>query len=372
MIEPASAALVAACFKPTYASARAAFLEAADRAQARTDLLINDRAKGPDGSTLTTDVAVLGPADADEALVIVSGTHGPEGFVGSAAQIALLDAIARQPQRLSTRIVLIHAINPWGFAHISRTTENNVDLNRNFIDWTAPAPENALYNELHSMLSPQQWTDEALAQADAQRQAWIATHGQDKFVDGTARGQYTHAQGLHYGGSEREWSNLALEEIIARHLQDVKRIAFIDWHTGLGERGQPFFLCFNQPGDAGWQRACDWWGTDNIETKGGFEGAARPNYSGLVFHGVQKFAAQADVTGAVIEFGTKTRSEMRRALQIDQYLKFGSPVSDAQRAKMREELLDAFAPLSLDWKRSVLAYAIQIQNQALQGLLAWG
>src|SRR5690625_4289567 len=177
--KPASAALVAACFNPTYASARAAFLQAADRAQARTDVLINDRAKGPDGSTLTTDVAVLGPDSADSALVIVSGTHGPEGFVGSAAQIALLDALARDMPALPLRIVLIHAINPWGFAHISRTTENNVDLNRNFIDWDQPAPDNPLYADLHPLLTPQEWTEEVLAQANAAREAWVEKHGLD-------------------------------------------------------------------------------------------------------------------------------------------------------------------------------------------------
>lgn len=371
MSTPASSALVAACFNPSYASARAAFLLAADRAQARTDVLVNDQARGPDGSTLTTDVAILGPDDAQDALLIVSGTHGPEGFVGSAAQIALLDSIAVRAASLSSRVVLVHGINPWGFAHISRTTENNVDLNRNFIDWDAPVPDNPLYAELHPTLSPQEWNDKALAQADAERQAWIEKHGQDVFVDVTARGQYTHAQGVHYGGTQREWSNRALETIIHRHLDGVRRIALIDWHTGLGERGEPFFLCFNEPGGAGWQRACEWWGRDNIETKGGFDGSARPSYSGLLFHGVQRFAAQADVTGAVIEFGTRPRHEMRRALQIDQYLRFGKPVSDTQRALMREEVLDAFAPLSPDWKRSVLGHAIQIQAQALDGLSRW-
>lgn len=367
----ASADLVGACFQPSYASARAAFLAAAARAGARTDVFINDRATGPNGSTLTTDVAVLGPDDAQQALLIISATHGPEGFVGSAAQISLLNALANQTEKPSVRIVLVHAINPWGFSHISRTTENNVDLNRNFIDWDAAVPENPLYADLHPTLSPTDWTPEALEQANAQREAWVAKHGQDAFVDVTARGQYTHDQGIHYGGTGREWSNYTLEAIVERHLDGVKRIALIDWHTGLGEPGQPFFLCFNEPGDAGWQRACNWWGKDEIETKGGFEGAARPNYSGLVFYGVQRFAKGAEVTGAVIEFGTKNRTDMRRSLQIDQYLKHGKPVTSEQRAQMREELLDAFAPLSLDWKRSVLGHAIKIQEQALDGLKGW-
>src|SRR3546814_14558145 len=73
------------------------------------------------------------------------------------------------------------------------------------------------------------------------------------FRSATARGQYTHTDGLHYGGTGREWSNQALETIVARHLQGARRIGLIDWHTGIGERGQPFFLCFNEPDSAGWE-----------------------------------------------------------------------------------------------------------------------
>ncbi len=370
-MQPVSAALAAACFSPTYASARARFLLAADRAGARVDVLTNTAASAPDGGTLTTDVAVLGPADADGALLVFSGTHGPEGFVGSAAQIALLDSLADRAQELPVRVVLVHAINPWGFANISRTTENNVDLNRNFIDWSARPPTNPSYAELHSLLCPSEWSAKALEEADAGRDAWIAEHGQDAYVDVTARGQYSHPDGLNYGGASREWSNEALETIIRRHLETVKRIALIDWHTGLGERGEPFFLCFNERGGPAWQRACGWWGRENIETSAGFEGAQRPNYTGLLFHGVQHFAAGAEVTGAVIEFGTRGRADMRLALQVDRYLKFGGALAVQQRAAMREQLLDAFSPFSPDWQRSTLGHAIRIQRHALQGIADW-
>lgn len=366
-----SPSLVHACFRPTYASARAAFLLAADTARARTDTLVNDVARAPDGSTLTTDVAILGPDDADQALLIVSGTHGPEGFSGSAAQIALLNQVAFSRKAPAIRMVLVHAINPWGFAHISRTTENNVDLNRNFIDWNAAPPENPLYAELHAALHIESWTAQALARADEGLEKWMAQHGQDTFVDVVAKGQYTHPDGIHYGGQGREWSNRALESIVARHLSKARRIGLIDWHTGLGERGQPFFLCFNERGGTAWDRACGWWGRDNIETKAGFDGSARPNYSGLLFQGVQRFARQAEVTGAVIEFGTKSSAEMRRALQTDGYLRFGVELPAGQRDAMREDVLDAFAPLSMNWKRSVLSHAMTIQEQAIQGVSAW-
>ena len=89
-----------ACFAPSYASARGKFLLAADRAGARLDVLVNAEARAPNGGTLTTDVAVLGPPEAEGALLVISGTHGPEGFVGSAAQIALLDSLVHRAQAL--------------------------------------------------------------------------------------------------------------------------------------------------------------------------------------------------------------------------------------------------------------------------------
>ncbi|TXL66100.1 DUF2817 domain-containing protein [Zeimonas arvi] len=370
--QPVSEALAGACFAPDYASARARFLAAAARAGARLDVFVNDAAVAPDGGSLTTDVAVLGPDRADRALLLVSGTHGPEGFVGSAAQVALLDAIATGAPVPPVRVVLVHAINPYGFAHITRTTENNVDLNRNFIDWSAGAPGNPAYVELHAALCPSVWTPEALAAADAARIDWIGRNGQDAFVDMTSRGQYTHADGLNYGGIGPEWSNRTLEAIVRRHLSSAGRIALIDWHTALGERGQPFFLCFNEPGGPGWERAGDWWGREQVETRGGFGGAARPKYTGLLFHGVQRYAAQADVTGAVIEFGTVDMDDARRALQADRWLRFGdAAAADPRRAALREQVREAFSPQSLDWQRSVLGHAIGIQHATLAGLAAW-
>src|SRR5690606_2505697 len=180
---PVSEALAGACFAPDYASARARFLAAAARAGARVDVFVNDVATGPGGGSLTTDVAVLGPAHAPAALMLVSGRHGTEGFVGSAAQGALLGAVATGVPLPPVRVVLVHAINPYAFAHITRTTENNVDLNRNFIDWSAGAPGNPAYAELHEALCPSVWTPEALAAADAARTDWIGRNGQDAFVD---------------------------------------------------------------------------------------------------------------------------------------------------------------------------------------------
>jgi predicted deacylase len=88
----------------------------------------------PTGEELTIDVAIGGSLTSQRAVVISSGLHGVEGFLGSAIQLALLEK-----QRLTAsfssanKVVLIHALNPYGFAWRRRWNENNVDLNRNFL-----------------------------------------------------------------------------------------------------------------------------------------------------------------------------------------------------------------------------------------------
>ncbi|MFM8989295.1 MAG: DUF2817 domain-containing protein, partial [Alphaproteobacteria bacterium] len=96
--------------------------------------------RGPAGERLFCDVARLGPARAARALVTMSATHGVEGHCGSGAQVATLrEGLLRDLPR-DTCAVAIHAINPHGFAWSRRVTEDNVDLNRNFVDHAQPYP----------------------------------------------------------------------------------------------------------------------------------------------------------------------------------------------------------------------------------------
>ena len=76
-------------FHPSYAEARAAFLDAATAAQAQ---LSSDEhpLRGRDGEVLAVDVAVVGDPAAPKRLLVTSGCHGVEGYCGSGVQIAAL------------------------------------------------------------------------------------------------------------------------------------------------------------------------------------------------------------------------------------------------------------------------------------------
>ena len=133
----------------TYGEARAAILAAGLRAGADTTAFVHP-SPGRLGEELAIDVLTMGPHDADSVLVIVSGTHGVEGFAGSALQRWWLDRSAdARPE--GVRVTVVHALNPVGFSWVRRVNEDNVDLNRNFVDWSSPPRNDAYAGTLFAM-----------------------------------------------------------------------------------------------------------------------------------------------------------------------------------------------------------------------------
>ena len=148
-------------FSFDYQEARYKFLDASTAIGAKIESFKNPNS-GPEGEPLFTDVALIGPKDAKDILVLGSGTHGVEGFAGSGIQTGLLRQGIALNMKPNMSIVMIHAINPYGFAHLRRFNEDNVDLNRNFVDHTRPyLPDqgykefaNEGYHELANAISP--------------------------------------------------------------------------------------------------------------------------------------------------------------------------------------------------------------------------
>ena len=98
-------------FSVNYQQARQKFLNAARVAGAEIDSYEN-ACSGVGGAGLFTDVAALGPVDADSVLVLMSGTHGVEGFAGSGIQSGLLSDALAEDIGSGVRLVMIHALNP--------------------------------------------------------------------------------------------------------------------------------------------------------------------------------------------------------------------------------------------------------------------
>ena len=51
------------------------------------------------------------------------------------------------------------------------------------------------------------------------------------------RGQYTHPDGLFYGGRDVSWSNRLWRSLLRQHGDTATHLAVLDLHSGLGARG---------------------------------------------------------------------------------------------------------------------------------------
>lgn len=356
-------------FASSYAQARSNFVDAAKAAGGQLTRYVHPDRTGPDDDILSIDVAHLGDVQAEKQLVIISGTHGLEGYAGSAAQIAWLKLGSAGKLPPGVGVLLVHGLNPFGFAHSSRTTENNVDLNRNFVDHDQPRPANPDYERLHPHLQAAEWGWEFLESMAAAENVYRAEHGADALFNARAKGQYTHADGLFYGGRTREWSNLTLERIVEAHLASALQIALIDWHTGLGDYGQPFFLCFSPPGSEAQRQAALWWGEERVGNARP-HGLQRPDYSGLVIHGLASFIGDRPLAGAVIEFGTRGIA-MNKVQPLDQWLRFRAARGSDRFAQLQADVRDAYVPVSQEWRSGAVRHSLEITEQAIAGLASW-
>lgn len=358
-------------FSATYDRARRRFRDAVKAAKGELSAYRHPHARGARGEELTIDVGHIGNIRASRQLILISGTHGLEGFAGSALQAAWLRQACEGAVDDQVGVLLVHGLNPYGFSHGSRTTVNGVDLNRNFIDHPVAAVTNPLYEQLHPYLLPQWWDDNYRSACDIGIMDFRLKHGDDLYFDTFAGGQYLHPQGTCFGGRAREWENLTLEAVVRRAAGHADKVAVIDWHTGIGEYGKPFYLNFGKAGSAARREAAVWWGA-NAGAGSRPHGRAQPGYQGLVFQGIEAFLPQAMVAGGVIEFGTRGSVAGDLAIRQDLWLRnYGHHLDEDTRAQMHADLLDSLNPVSYQWREQVLEAGLPIIQATLEGLARW-
>ncbi|WP_339829692.1 M14 family metallopeptidase [uncultured Parvibaculum sp.] len=365
-------------FSETYVQARARFLAAAEAAGARIATHENPHAKGPQLTPLFTDTAWFGPADAGTVLLNSCGMHGAEGYGGSAAQLAWISEGG--PRRLppDVAMLMVHAVNPYGFAWGLRGTENNVDLNRNFLDHSQPHPDNPLYDELHPLLCPERIDDAAIQKMLAGGARFIERHGQWALEDAISRGQYSHPDGYHFGGQAPEWSNLTMRQIVRDQLSGAHRVGFVDWHSGPAGDGDLIHLCFSDPRSTGFARAASWWGRTALDpnTVDAMWGSKRPTRCGIMFWGIEEqLKPQAEIAGAVIEFrSAQTKGSAAKAMRVpmlERWLRFVGGFDAPEAAGYFEEIRDDYAPRRRSWQENVITNALGCYETTLSGLGQW-
>ena len=352
-------------FSIDYEKARAKFRDAATVAGARIESYKHPTT-GPMGAPIYTDVAVLGSSDAEAVLFVGAGTHGVEGFAGSAIQTGLLRRGFGSRLSSNTRLVLIHAINPFGFAYLRRANEDNIDVNRNFRDHAQPYPPNPGYDALADAIAPDSISVLSDIAAISRLIFYAAGNGIGATTAAITSGQYTHRKGLFFGGDSEACSAKTLRTIVQRHGNGARKVAFVDVHTGLGPYGHGEIILNVPEAASSYERAFAWWGERVKTTKAGKSVSA--DLTGTLKLAIPKMLPGAEVTAVSLEFGTVPSLKALRALRAENWLHHHGGKNHPESDRIKSDLLKAFYPDADDWRAAIWRQGEEVVNKALQGL----
>ena len=356
-----------AYFPADYRTGRHEFVAACEKAGIDVVSRVHPHMQGRDEKPLFLDTAVIGPRDAKKALLLISATHGVEGYFGSAVQTGLLRESLADRAPKDTKIVLLHALNPYGFSWDRRVNEDNADINRNCIDFAHP-PQNEPYDQLAAWISPRDISDAALKSASARLTEYLKAHGAFALQEAISKGQYRYPDGVYYGGARESWSIRMLKDVIVETLSKVREMIVIDFHTGLGEYGAGEMITEDLPGSAPYKRAKAMWGKRVASSEAG-ESVSAP-LSGTIDKAFATWMKGVELTFAALEVGTRDTRTVFNALRKDNWLHCFAAGRQKHKAAnaIRLELRDAFYPDTADWKRMVWGHANEVVNAALKAL----
>ncbi len=360
-------------FPATYPDARAKFLAALSSAGGTHLAAHENPRRGPAGETLFTDIARIGPADAKRLLILVSGTHGIEGYSGSGCHTAWLarGCFDRQIGD-DTAVLFIHAINPFGFAWGRRTNEDNVDLNRNFIDHAKPRPANADYDAIAEHVDPVDWGDPAArARHNAAIAKFVKRDTHDVLCKAMHGGQYVNPKGTFYGGTAPAWSNRIFRAAVAEHAARAEHIAIIDYHTGGGPFGfVDHFVDDDLDGETGARKSRHWWSHATViaEDKAKHGKDAQSETPGNLFMSVPEIVPGKRYTLGLVEFRTGEHQTGVDAIRAENWLFHHGDIESPEGKAIRAEVRERFYPASEVWRAMVLRQSNALIGEALAGL----
>lgn len=231
------------CFLTSYDDVRRHLGERVERLKAEGISVVYDTYAIDEGDNLYIDNIYL-PATSETTnlILLTTGVHGMEGYIGSVMLDVFFDEIYPTLNTENTGILIVANVNPYGMKYMRRYNENNVDLNRNFIeDWdNFDLSSNKEYPKVDSFLQPKGkmgnafWHEVGFYLSLAKE---ALTVGAGTISDALLTGQYEYADGVYYGGNGDEKSTTYLKGVFADCLDgSYENIIHIDIHSGYGPR----------------------------------------------------------------------------------------------------------------------------------------
>ena len=360
---------IASYFSSSYSQARGKFLAAVQAGGARLLSSHTNPAKGPQGEDCITDVAWLGPEDASRLLILVCGTHGAEGYAGSGCHVAWLQERWFERVRVKdTAVLLIHAINPHGFAWGRRVNEDNIDLNRNFIDHDLPHPENPDYVALAQHIDPADWAEPGLSAHNQAIAKFLGRDRHDVMSKAIHGGQYVNPRGVFYGGIQAAWSNRLFRQLLKQHAAGARHVAIIDYHTGGGVWG--YCDLFIDDDLAGGQTR-NWFSQVSVisEDKAAHGKNAQSETPGNLFYSLPGMLPGKELTLCLVELRTG-ETDGHDIVRAENWLfQHGEPNSP-HGLDLRAQMLERFYPARREWRVMAAYQSNAMLVEALCGLSA--
>jgi len=316
---------------------------------------------------LTVDfLYVPGQQEGENLLILVSGVHGVEGFVGHAVQHMFMDNFVDPALLANTGLLLIHGVNPYGFKNNRRVTENNVDLNRN----SSVTPGlyqtvNEGYTSIYDFINPQ---GKVKRMSLGNRFFFVKAINEIRKASmpvlrqAVLQGQYEYPEGLYFGGRQAEPQIEALIPLLEDWCAPYDKILAIDLHTGYGERGKLHF--FPNPIEAEKRElteklfegySIDWGDSDDFYTVTG-------DFSGML----GDINQDKEFYSMLFEYGTLNSQTTMGSLKsihimiLENQGKQHGFASEKDAVRIRGDFREMYYPSSTAWRNHIMQQTVEV------------
>lgn len=302
-------------------------------------------------------------------LIWSSGLHGAEFYAGDALQNLILQKL-HQGAWSHVDHLFLHGINQTGSRKLQRTNHNNIDLNRNYGDPDTFAIENPHYQEVQILLAPSR---PASASLFAQLQFYfqiltkVILNGRRSLVL-SVTGQFHHPQGTNYGGTAASEETKRVKSLILEKSKGYQTVLHIDFHTGLGKRGDLQIITDPSTMTSFWKEVYK--GTELVTV------SDRDFYKahGSIDEWVVKNLPAKRKLSLTYEYGTldshTTMGGLKSlwTLRLENQVRHHGAVDEKTSSLSKKSFEEMFNPQETQWQRSVLEQSLNNFSLILEKL----
>lgn len=328
----------------------------------------------PNGTKIHTSVAWLGAKDAKTVLLIVSGTHGNEGWAGSAIQIDSLQRGVFNSLPDNTAVMMIHLINPWGCAWGRRENEDNADLFRDLIYYKPElySTDIRFTDDLAAALSLTDYSPESRSHSETLTEDFIRTNGEAELINIMRAGQFRYPEAPCYNGGGISWSFRLYKDLVQRYLSQARQVFCIDIHTAFGEYGDGILIPYYKP-DGPDKAKFDYlqktYGSEKLYV-GGFDPGI-PSHPRMPYEIATDFVPGLEMIATGLEFGTYDWDDAINLIKYMNYLFTKGDPLNPERPDLVEQYNKLCYPDKDDWREMVITRGREVINQTLAGMANW-